>query len=137
MATVPTVEVRSRFDIDDEELSRLHDIAFGTPGEVVPWADRVRRFSVTWVGAFDGDALVGFVHAVWDGGSHAFVLDTSVHPAYQHRGIGASLISRLIDDVRAAGCDWLHVDYEPHLRSFYEEACGFRPTDAGLIELNG
>ncbi|KKD02159.1 acetyltransferase, partial [Streptomyces sp. WM6386] len=36
---------------------------------------------------------------------------------------------------RAAGCEWLHVDFEEHLRSFYFEACGFRETTAGLIAL--
>jgi hypothetical protein len=35
----------------------------------------------------------------------------------------------------AAGCEWLHVDFEPELRRFYLDACGFRPTDAGLIRL--
>jgi hypothetical protein len=30
--------------------------------------------------------------------------------------------------------EWLHVDYEPHLDSFYR-ACGFQPTLAGLLEL--
>ncbi|NTE47960.1 GNAT family N-acetyltransferase, partial [Rhizobium pusense] len=28
----------------------------------------------------------------------------------------------------------LHVDFETHLTSFYR-SCGFRPTEAGLIEL--
>jgi hypothetical protein len=36
---------------------------------------------------------------------------------------------------RAAGCEWLHVDFEDHLRAFYFDACGFVPTNAGLIEL--
>jgi hypothetical protein len=36
---------------------------------------------------------------------------------------------------RAAGCEWLHVDFEEHLRSFYVDRCGFRPTPAGLIAL--
>jgi hypothetical protein len=31
---------------------------------------------------------------------------------------------------------WLHVDFAPHLWSFYFDACGFRPTDAGLIHLH-
>ena len=34
-----------------------------------------------------------------------------------------------------AGCEWLHVDYEPHLTTFYLYACGFTPTDAGLLKL--
>lgn len=35
----------------------------------------------------------------------------------------------------AAGCEWLHVDCGAHLAGFYFYACGFRPTDAGLIHL--
>jgi hypothetical protein len=35
----------------------------------------------------------------------------------------------------AAKCEWLHVDFEDHLRPFYLASCGFRPTDAGLIAL--
>jgi hypothetical protein len=30
---------------------------------------------------------------------------------------------------------WLHADFEPHLRSFYFDACGFRPAAAGLIHV--
>jgi hypothetical protein len=35
----------------------------------------------------------------------------------------------------AARCEWLHVDFEEYLRSFYLDSCGFRPTPAGLIAL--
>ncbi|WP_419706231.1 hypothetical protein [Promicromonospora sp. NFX87] len=31
--------------------------------------------------------------------------------------------------------EWLFVDFEPHLESFYLESCGFRPTSAGLVHL--
>jgi len=37
---------------------------------------------------------------------------------------------------RASGCEWLHVDFEEHLTPFYFDACGFRPTRAGLIRLS-
>jgi hypothetical protein len=40
-----------------------------------------------------------------------------------------------VEGARAAGCEWLHVDFEDHLRGFYFDACGFVPTNAGLIEL--
>lgn len=36
---------------------------------------------------------------------------------------------------RDVGCEWLHVDFEVHLRGFYFDACGFGPTNAGLIAL--
>lgn len=136
MVQSQAIEVRSRFDVDDEALARLHGLAFGSAGSSLLWSDRLVRFSVSWVGAFDGPDLIGFVHAVWDGGDHAFLLDTAVHPARQRRGIGKALVTQLVADVRAAGCVWLHVDYEPHLRPFYEDACGFDSTEAGLLRLS-
>jgi ribosomal protein S18 acetylase RimI-like enzyme len=81
-------------------------------------------------------ALVGFVHAIWDGGAHAFLLDTAVAPDHQRRRIGTELVTALIADLRELGLEWLHVDYEPHLDSFYHDTCGFRTTAAGLVRLN-
>ena len=128
--------LRVRFPVEDEVLSRLHSRAFGSPVvEVQPWASRLARHSLTWVGAFDADELVGFVHACWDGGAHAFLLDTAVEPEHQGQGIGRQLVATLAAEVTAAGCQWLHVDYEPHLQAFYRDACGFRATEAGLLRL--
>ncbi len=72
------------------------------------------------------------MHAVWDGGTHAFILDTAVHPDFRRLGIGRDLVRTVTDEAFKAGCDWVHVDYEPGLAGFYENACGFRPTPAGL-----
>lgn len=131
------VAIRVDFAVDDVSLSRLHAIAFGNaPGELLPWADRLQQHSVSWVGAFHEDSLIGFVHACWDGGSHAFLLDTVVDPQYQRQGVGYNLVQTLIQRVRAAGCEWLHVDYGPHLDSFYRAACGFKTTQAGLLRLS-
>ncbi|WP_433290966.1 GNAT family N-acetyltransferase [Actinoplanes sp. CA-030573] len=150
-----TIELVVRFAVDDAELSDLHARAFGhasvsgaktpeTRGRVsvsrakapaTAWSQRLERHALTWIGAFDGDRLVGFVQVCWDGGSHAFVLDTAVDPDHQRRGIGVALVEAATDEARRAGCEWLHVDFEPHLESFYLEACGFRPTPAGLIHL--
>ena len=133
MSLVP--EVRVRFAVDDEVLSDLHARAFGHPRTATqPWAARLERHSVSWVGVFAGLALVGFVHAVGDGGSHAFLLDTVVDPDLQRQGIGRRLVEVLVAEVTAAGCEWLHVDYEPHLDGFYR-GCGFGPTAAGLLRL--
>ncbi|MGX9900696.1 GNAT family N-acetyltransferase [Arthrobacter sp. SA17] len=53
----------------------------------------------------------------------------------RRQGIGKKLVSVATEQARAAGCEWLHVDVDDHLKSFYFEACGFRPTNAGLIQL--
>jgi|SRR5450756_234070 len=132
-----TVELKVKFPVDDAALSVLHHRAFSpdrpdADAATRPWASRLERHSLTWVGAFSSGRLVGFVHAVWDGGTHAFILDTVVHPDFQHLGIGRDLVRTVTGEAFKAGCDWVHVDYEPELVNFYQNACGFRPTPAGL-----
>lgn len=90
--------------------------------------------SLVHAGAYDGERLVGYVNIAWDGGGHAFLLDTTVDPHYQRRGIATALIRLVTDAARSRGASWLHVDYEARLTGFYA-ACGFRPTAAGLIAL--
>lgn len=87
------------------------------------------------VAAYEGDLLVGFVNIAWDGGVHAFVLDTCTHIEFQRRGIATHLVQRAADLARERGAEWLHVDYEPHLEGFYS-GCGFRNSAAGVMKLS-
>jgi GNAT superfamily N-acetyltransferase len=125
---------RVRGPVDDVALSALHDEAFGVPGPVQPWNTRLHHHSLTWVEAYTGARLVGFVNVAWDGGTHAFLLDTCVAPDRQGQGVGAELVRRATLAVREAGCTWLHVDFEARLETFYAR-CGFTPTPAGLLSL--
>ncbi len=95
---------------------------------------QVLRHSLLYVCAFHQEQMIGFVNVAWDGGIHAFLLDTTVHPQFQRQGIGQKLVQTAVERTRQLGIEWLHVDYEPHLGSFYEQ-CGFRKTEAGLINL--
>ena len=128
----------SGFPVDDVVLSRLHARAFGRPETVSGWRRRLDRHALTWVGAFDDDGghLVGFVQVAWDGGGHAFLLDTAVDPDHRRRGIGAGLVAAAVRDVAAAGCEWLHVDFEPHLTGFYLDRCGFAGSPAGVLRVS-
>lgn len=105
------------------------------------WADhRPRDFqpvlghSLLYICAYQDEHLIGFVNMAWDGGVHGFLLDTTVHSAYQHQGVGIRLVQTAVDAARGRGIEWVHVDYEPHLDHFYRR-CGFQPTLAGLIDL--
>jgi GNAT superfamily N-acetyltransferase len=90
--------------------------------------------ALCYIAAFDGLKLVGFVKLIGDAGVHAFLLDPSVDADYKRRGIGRELVARAVAFAREHGCEWVHVDFDDELEAFYE-ACGFRPTRAGLIQL--
>jgi GNAT superfamily N-acetyltransferase len=127
-----------RGDVANAELNALHAEAFDTRvygDHEWDWVAQLRDHSLGWVLARDGDTLVGFVNVLWDGLVHAWIQDTMVATSARHGGIATELVTRATSECRAAGCEWLHVDFEDHLRPFYLEACGFTPTNAGLIEL--
>jgi hypothetical protein len=99
-----------RGELTDEELVDL-TVSHGGSARA-GWWNEIRTHSFGWVTARTEDGLlVGFVNVVSDGADHA------------------------VEHARAAGHEWLHVDFDPHLRAFYFDACGFVPTDAGLINL--
>jgi hypothetical protein len=124
-----------RGEFTSAELNILHADGFEHDVLDWDWREQVERHSLGWVTARDDGDLVGFVNVAWDGGSHAFVLDTLVPVRARRRGIGVELVRVAGRQARAAGCEWLHVDFEDRLRPFYLRACGFTPTNAGLIEL--
>jgi GNAT superfamily N-acetyltransferase len=123
------------------------------------WWDRIRPHSLGWVTARvergdeprgrsprTGDSplpepgerhglLVGFVNVATDGGDHAFLIDTKTRGAFQRRGVATRIVAFAAEHAKAAGCEWLHVDFDEPLRAFYFDACGFEPTPAGLIHL--
>lgn len=117
------------------EVNALHAECFDHRMFDDDWWTQVNRYSLGWVCTRRSEKLIGFVNVAWDGGVHAFVLDTMVSPAYQRQGIAKGLIEEAVKRAKLTGCEWLHVDFDPHLRPFYFDACGFAPTDAGLIPL--
>ena len=125
-----------RGDFDSAAVSALHAEGFGGGGDF-DWRARVQQHSLGWVCARRGGELVGFVNVAWDGGAHAFILDTVVAAGVRRCGIGTGLITAAAGHARAAGCEWLHVDFEDDLADFYFRACGFTPTCAGLAALSG
>ena len=124
-----------RGEFENGEVNALHAEAFEHRVLDDDWRAQVERHSLGWVCARDGGELVGFVNVIWDGGVHAFVLDTMVAKRARGRGVGRRLVELCVDGARAAGCEWLHVDFDDELRPFYFDACGFTPVPAGLIRL--
>ena len=124
-----------RGNFTNAALNKLHAEGFDHQVYQDDWITQTQRHSLGWVCGYAGEELVGFVNVVWDGAFHAFLIDTLVATRLRHRGIGTELVRIAAAESRQAGCEWLHVDFEPDLRDFYFKACGFEPTEAGLIAL--
>jgi GNAT superfamily N-acetyltransferase len=116
----------------NEALNSLFDAAWSQHA----WRDfqPVLSRSLTYVCAYQGDRLIGFVNLAWDGGIHAFVLDTTVHPEMRRQWIGQQLVRHAVMVAQERGVEWVHVDFGPHLQSFYQQ-CRFRWTAAGLLHV--
>jgi GNAT superfamily N-acetyltransferase len=133
-----SITVEWRGAVRSDELNALHAEAFETrvyDETEWDWADQLSGHSLGWVVARDGAALVGFVNVPWDGLVHAWIQDTMVATVARHGGVATRLVAVAREEAARAGCEWLHVDFDDHLRAFYFDACGFTPTNAGLIAL--
>ena len=124
-----------RAEFSNEALNRLHADGFRHRLFNDDWWAQVNRHSLGWVCAKNAEDLVGFVNVAWDGALHAFILDTVVADQYRHQGIATALLAICVREARNARCEWLHVDFEDHLRGFYYDRCAFVTTNAGLIKL--
>jgi ribosomal protein S18 acetylase RimI-like enzyme len=85
-------------------------------GESRPAGGTRYAHSLGWVTAPDAHGvLVGFVNVAWDGGDHAFLIDTKTRGGRQRQGIGTEVVRRAARHSQAAGCELPHVDFEPDL----------------------
>ena len=135
-AMSPAYEWRGAFTND--EVNALHAEAFETrvfTAEEWNWVEQVEQHSLGWVVARVDGELVGFANVLWDGLVHSWIQDVMVAKRARRSGIGVGLVRRPRDEAASVGCEYLHVDFEDGLRSFYFDACGFTPTNAGLIAL--
>ena len=129
------MEVNYRVDppVVNAELDQLYALSWPSHQSSYDFGPELER-ALTYICAYAGGELVGFVRLAWDGSVHAFLLEPTVRPDFRRRGIGRSLAERAVAVARERGMQCVHVDYKPELRDFYR-ACGFRTTEAGLIRL--
>ncbi|MEL6983480.1 MAG: GNAT family N-acetyltransferase [Actinomycetota bacterium] len=134
----PTVTYRWRDPFSNEEIHALHAEAFETrlfDESEWNWVEQCNEHSLGWVVARHDGRFVGFANILWDGLVHAFIEDVMVDASLRHHGIGIGVVHAARDGAKAAGCEYLHVGFDAELAPFYIDACGFRPTGGGLMEL--
>ena len=128
------IDYRERPPLDGAALNALYAVSW--PAHEHFDFQPVFSRALTYIHAYHEGRLIGSVYVAWDGSQHAFLLEPTVHPEYRRQGVGKELVKRAVEASHAAGCEWLHVDYEAYLAPFYE-ACGFTSTPAGLYRLDG
>jgi len=96
-----------RGEFTNAQVNALHAEGFHHRLLDDDWLGQVSRHSLGWVCAAEGGELVGFVNVPWDGGVHAFIVDTLVTASARHRGVRTKLVEVAAQNARAAGCEWL------------------------------
>ncbi len=87
------------------------------------------------VGGFNvAHKLVAWCAILSDGVRHAVLLDVIVHPLYQRKGVGKTLVMTAMEHIKAHDITIIHVDFEPETTAFYE-ACGFQVGLGGIYEV--
>ena len=96
--------------------------------------DRILDRSYTHFSIADGPDLIAFVNVLSDGIGDAFLVDLMVHPDYQGKGLGKSLVTYAVKNLTGDGIRCIQVTFDPELERFYR-GCGFPIiTKAGTID---
>ena len=88
-------QIRALFETVDWQVSRY-------PQKLV---DALKHYSRLYT-AWDGNKLVGLICSLDDGGITAYIHYLLVHPEYQRRGIGKTLLHKMLEDYR----DYLRIE---------------------------
>ncbi|MES2582752.1 MAG: GNAT family N-acetyltransferase [Pseudomonadota bacterium] len=80
--------------------------------------------------AYSNGQLIGFARVISDGHLHAFITEMIVHPEFQRLGVGASLLSSVLNACHNAGITDIQLFSAKGKASFYARH-GFvcRPSD--------
>jgi ribosomal protein S18 acetylase RimI-like enzyme len=107
-------------------------VSVGWDGRVEKYKKKLGR-SYLCVACFDTTMLVGYADVVSDGVDDAYVRDVIVHPDYQHRSIGTTLLDMISKRIRSDGIKMVHVIFDPSLETFYRQA-NFTIMLSGIID---
>ena len=73
--------------------------------------------------------LIGLLRAISDGESIVYVQDLLIHPDYQRKGLGKSLLQQLQKDTASIRQLVLLTDNRPEVAAFYKN-CGLSPAQS-------
>ena len=95
--------------------------------------DQILKKSYSHYSLQQDGQLVGFLNVISDGIGNALLVDLMVHPDYQQKGLGHTIVNVAIADLTEDGIQQIEVTFNPELQSFYQN-CGFYIRGSGVIE---
>lgn len=125
--------VRYRPDCDGVTLSQLRGFFVGWPKPPSPETHlKILQQSTYVVLAIDDETsqVVGFVTAISDKVLSAYIPLLEVLPEYRHRGIGRTLIEKMLEQLR--GLYMIDLTCDESLQKMYAKF-GFQPMTAMMI----
>ena len=119
--------------LDGVVPEQLHGFFVGWPNPPSSEAHlRILKGSSHVILALEGERVVGFITAISDGVSTAYIPHLEVLPDFQSQGIGSELVRRMLNQLHHLYMVDLMCDVE--LQSFYERL-GMRPY-TGMVLRN-
>ena len=127
---------------EQQPLAMDYDLLFETTGwnsiyQASP-QELFQALSDSWyvLSAYENDQLVGFGRIISDGVLYALICDLIVNPASQGKGIGSTLLNKLIEHCRLRGIRVIWLFAAKDKSAFYRKF-GFheRPADAPGMQM--
>jgi len=85
-----------------------------------------------WAGVRDENhKLIAFGYVCGMGLEHGYMEDIIVHPKYQKRGIGVTLVKAMLQKSKEVGLEIVTVSFSKENTNFYKTS-GFTPSVGGL-----
>ena len=118
------VEIKVLADVDRDSVKKMYLHAgwwqeSDQTSDGNSWIAALVRGSVCFVGAFSGAEMIGMGRAVSDGVSDAYIQDIVVLKDFRGRGIGAAIIRKIVDFLKARHIGWIGLVAAPGTQPFY------------------
>lgn len=122
-------------EFDTSLLEEVKEIYHSVYWQTYLWDDEKlkRAFdnSLSLLGAFYGEVLVGFVRCVGDGEHIVLVQDLVVRPDYQKRRIGTTLFQKVWDKYRDVRMFQVVTDLEDEVDNHFYQSFGMKKLEEG------
>ena len=117
--TLKTLSTLSSTEIND--ITTLYkDAGWWDDSYTTDFIPEMVKNSTIAIGVVHNNTLIGFGRAISDRVSDAYIQDVVVLSKFRGNGIGAKIISKIIDALHKKEIDWIGLIGEPGTENFYK-----------------